>query len=155
MDYQKLLAKVEEILTPVLGDLGVELAEREFLQERGRWILRITIDKEGGAITLDDCEGVSKAIEGVLDCENIIPWRYYLEVSSPGIERPLRRLKDFERFKGDIVSIKTTDAIAGRHHFTGILKGFRGDDIVIAEKQKEWLIPYAKLKKARLKQRSG
>lgn len=154
MDYRALLEKAEETITPVLENLGVELVEREWIQQQGRWILRITIDRENAAITLDDCEEVSRAIEWVLDVEAIFPHRYYLEVSSPGEERPLRRAKDFERFKGNTVAVKTTEPLEGRQHFSGILMGFSGDNIVIAEGAKEWLIPYSKLKKARLKKRS-
>lgn len=151
MDYQKLLAKVEELVTPVLESLKCELVEREFLQQQGRWILRIYIDRPG-SVTLDDCEEASRAIEAVLDVENIIPTRYHLEVSSPGIDRPLRHAKDFERFKGSTVALTTTEPIEGRHHFIGILKDFKEENIVIAEPHQEWLIPYAKLKKAKLKQ---
>lgn len=105
----------------------------------------------GGGVTIDDCETASRALEGVLDVENLIPHRYSLEVSSPGLNRPLRRPKDFERFAGEKVDVKTKQALDGRHHFTGILKGINENQVVILEGDREWQIPLEEVKKARLK----
>lgn len=152
MDYQKLLAQIEQLITPVLQGLGLELAEREFLQVQGRWILRLYIDKPEGAVTLEDCERTSRALEGVLDVEDLIPHRYYLEVSSPGLFRPLRQKRDFERFAGNIIELHTRAPLEGRHHFSGILQGIEGESILIQEESREWRIPFALLKKAKIKQ---
>lgn len=151
MDVVELLERIEETLTPVLNDLGVELVEREWLHEAGRWVLRLYIDREGGAITLEDCSRVSRAIEGTLDVENIIPHRYCLEVSSPGINRPLRRPKDFDRFKGERIELKSREPVQGRHHFTGILKGLEKDQIIVEDERGQWFVPFHLLKKARIK----
>ena len=151
MNYDVLLNKVEELVSPILENLGLELIEREFILDQGRWILRLYIDRDGGTVTIDDCETTSRAIEGVLDVENLIPQRYLLEISSPGLNRPLRRPKDFEKFVGSKVELKTKEAVEGRHHFTGILKGMRESRIVIREGEKDWLIPLDEVKKAKVK----
>ena len=153
MDYNQLLEKVEEIVEPVLNNLGLELVEREFAQDYGRWILRIYIDREVGEIIVQDCADASRAIEGVLDVEDLIPHRYSLEVSSPGEERPLRKRGDFERFAGEMVDLKVKGMVEGRHHFTGLLKGIEGENIMINDAGREWRVPFEMLKKARLKRR--
>ena len=155
MDYNQLLEKVEEIVEPVLNHLGLELVEREFAQDYGRWILRIYIDREVGEVIVQDCADASRAIEGVLDVEDLIPHRYSLEVSSPGENRPIRKKGDFERFAGSAIDLKTKEMTQGRHHFSGLLQGMRGEDIIINEGDQEWQIPWALLKKARIKRRGS
>lgn len=151
MEYHHLLEKIEQILDPVLKTLGIALAEREFVVEHGRSILRLYIDREESPVTLEDCRKVSRAVEGVLDVEDIIPHTYILEVSSPGINRPLRKKGDFERFQGNRIDLKTKDLVKGRRHFKGVLKGMRGDEILVFEDGQEWSIPLDQLKKAKLK----
>lgn len=151
MDTNTLLNRVEELVTPVLENLGLELVEREFLSDQGRWVLRLYIDREQTPVTIDDCKTASRAMEGVLDVEDVIPQRYSLEVSSPGLNRPLRRAKDFEKFAGSRVEVTTKQLVNGQHHFTGTLKGLRESSIVVAEGDREWQIPLAELKKAKIK----
>lgn len=155
MDTVKLLQQVEEKVQPVLENLGLQLAEREFIFQNGRWILRLYIDRgegcEGGTVTLADCETASRALEGVLDVENFIPHRYSLEVSSPGLERPLRYARDFERFAGERVEVTTARHLEGRSHFTGTLIGVRDRQIILKEPEREWKIPFEDLKKAKVK----
>ncbi|MDO8493709.1 MAG: ribosome maturation factor RimP [Deltaproteobacteria bacterium] len=152
MNYSQILNKVETLVAPVLEPLGLELIEREFVQTQGKWILRLYIDKEGGPISVGDCERASKSLEGVLDVENLIPSHYYLEISSPGIERPLRRPKDFQRFVGETIDLQVKESIDGRHHFVGILKGMEGEEVVLSEHGEDYKIPLSLLKKARLKE---
>ena len=151
MEYHHLLEKIEQILDPVLKNLGVELAEREFVFEHSRWILRLYIDCGEYPVTLEDCKRVSRAVEGVLDVEDFIPHAYTLEVSSAGIDRPLRKKRDFERFQGSYVDVKTKDLVQGRRHFKGVLRGIQGDAILVFEEGQEWLIPLDQLKRAKLK----
>ena len=152
VDYTQILNKVEKIVSPVLESLGLELIEREFVQSQGKWILRLYIDREAGRISVGDCEKASKSLEGVLDVENLIPSHHYLEVSSPGIERPIRRVKDFQKYVGEIVDLHAKESINGRHHFVGVLKGMEGEEVVLSEHGEDYKIPLSLLKKARLKE---
>ncbi|MBI4224608.1 MAG: ribosome maturation factor RimP [Deltaproteobacteria bacterium] len=153
MDYEAILEKAEAAVTPVLGGLGYELVEREFLHEQGRWVLRLYIDRADGPVTLEDCERASRALDAALDVEDFIPHRYSLEVSSPGIERPLRHRGDFERFRGAVVDLKAKEPVQGRRHFSGVLKGMEGENIIIEDERGPWQIPFTLLKKAKIKRR--
>ncbi|MBW2216892.1 MAG: ribosome maturation factor RimP [Deltaproteobacteria bacterium] len=115
------IRKVTETATPVLDEMGFELVDIECLSQYGRWVLMIYADKEGG-ITLDECARVSREVGNLLDVKDIIPNEYVLEVSSPGLNRPLKKEKDFERAIGKNVKIKMLAPINGRRRFTGDLK---------------------------------
>jgi ribosome maturation factor RimP len=115
------IRKVTESVTPVLDEMGFELVDIEYLSQSGRWVLRIYADKEGG-ITLDECARVSREVGNFLDVKDIIPNEYVLEVSSPGLNRPLKNEKDFERAIGKNVKIKMVAPINGRRRFAGYLK---------------------------------
>lgn len=154
MQTSKILEQVEELCDPVLETLGYELVERELISEHGKWVLRLYIDREGG-VGLKDCETVSRAVEGALDVENLIGPPYFLEVSSPGIDRPLRRPRDFDRFVGEKVDIRVIQPLLGRTHFIGLLKGIHEDKILIEEEDQELQIPLELLKKARLRRKYG
>jgi ribosome maturation factor RimP len=122
------LERVQHLVEPILRDMGVELVELEFKREGRDWFLRLFIDKEGG-VTLDDCADVSREVEAVLDVEEVIETSYRLEVSSPGLDRPLKKPADYERFRGRLVRIKTFEKLDpdGRGHlrktFVGELLG--------------------------------
>jgi ribosome maturation factor RimP len=105
-----LTGKVEILVLPLLEEMNLELVDIEYRREPHGWVLRFFLDKEGG-ITLDDCAAASRQISSLLDVEDIIPTAYSLEVSSPGLERPLKKRADFERFIDHQVKIKTLDAI--------------------------------------------
>lgn len=149
MDTQAILQKVEELLTPVLANLGYDLIERELVMESGRWTLRLYIDKEGG-VTIDDCAQASHSVEDLIEVEGVIPAGYNLEVSSPGINRPLRRREDFEKFCGSRIRLKTLEQIDGRGNYKGTLERLEGDEIVMEVDGQHYRIPFAKLAKARL-----
>lgn len=155
MNGEVLLQKIEEGLTPVLADLGYELVEREFAGGGGNTLLRLYIDHSGEGhatpVSIADCERVSRAVEPILDVESWIPGHYTLEVSSPGLDRPLRRPKDFERFQGNRISLKTKQPIAGRSHFIGLLKGLQGESVWMEIDGLEYKIPLDLLKKANVK----
>jgi ribosome maturation factor RimP len=104
--------------------MGYEVVEIEYRLENGRWILRIFIDAPAG-ITLDDCADVSQAVSVLLDESDFIAEKYYLEVSSPGIARPLRKVEDFERFAGEPVVLRAAAPVHGRRRFKGVLLGLR------------------------------
>lgn len=109
-----------ELLQPVVADLGYELWELEYVSRRGANLLRLYIDTAAG-ITLDDCERVSRAVSASLDEADPITLAYTLEVSSPGLDRPLRTLDHFARFKGERIKLETVQPVDGRKRFAGLL----------------------------------
>lgn len=119
---RKILSDLWTMIEPVLEPDGIELVEVEYLLLGGSWTLRLYIDTPNG-VTIDDCAMVSRQIGALLDMENPIDHRYNLEVSSPGINRVMRKLQDFERFSGRQARIRTTHKIDGRKKFSGVLRG--------------------------------
>ncbi|SEA66303.1 ribosome maturation factor RimP [Desulfuromusa kysingii] len=154
----QLLEKIEELVLPIIEDLGCELVDIEYQREDRGWVLRFFLDKDGG-INLDDCATASREISSMLDVENVISTAYSLEVSSPGIERPLKKPEDFIRFTGQLAKIKTHEAIdpdgSGRNRktFVGTLSGFEGDEVLLLLKKKPVAVRIAlpQIDKANLK----
>ena len=122
--------RLAEILTPVIEDMGFELV-RLRLQGGKMATLQIMADRPEGGINVDDCAEISTMVSATLDVEDPIEDKYHLEVSSPGIDRPLTRLKDFETYEGYDAKLETSQPIDGRKRFTGILAGVEGDDVLI------------------------
>ena len=122
--------KTEELLLPIVEEYRFELVDVEYVKEGSNWYLRAYIDKPGG-ITVDDCEVVSRRLSDLLDEKDFIEEAYILEVSSPGLGRPLKKDKDFARSIGEEVEIRTYKAIDHEKEFTGVLKSFDKDTIVI------------------------
>lgn len=119
--------KVEELVKPILEEGKLELVDAEYVKNGRDFVLRLFIDKEGG-VTLDDCAEVSHELSAILDVEDVIESNYTLEVSSPGLDRPLKKTSDFERFSGRLIKVKTYEPFldnAGnkRKTFLGILSG--------------------------------
>lgn len=127
-EYEK---KTEELLMPIMEEHGFELVDTEFVKEGGSYYLRAYIDKPGG-ITIDDCEVVSRRLSDLLDEKDFIQEAYVLEVSSPGLGRPLKKEKDFARSIGKDVEIHTFRAINGEKEFTGALQSYDKDTVTIA-----------------------
>jgi len=136
-------------LAPLVEGLGYELWELEYSSGRGNGFLRLYIDAETG-ITLDDCERVSRAVSEVLDAEDPIPGHYTLEVSSPGLERPLRTPQQFARFVGETVQVETVQAIEGRRRFKGALEAADATTIVVDVDGRRWALPLDGIRKAHL-----
>lgn len=128
--------KTEALVMPIIEKHQFELVDVEYVKEGGNWYLRAYIDKPGG-ITVDDCEIVSRALSDLLDEHDFIDDAYILEVSSPGLGRPLRKDKDFARSIGEEVDIKTFRAINHQKDFTGILKDYDKEKIVIEVEDEE------------------
>lgn len=122
--------KTEEMILPILQEHGFELWDVEYVKEGGSWYLRAYIDKPGG-ITVDDCEAVSRRMSDLLDEKDFIDEAYILEVSSPGLGRPLKKERDFERSLGDEVEIRTYRAIDRQKEFVGILKAYDKNTVTI------------------------
>ena len=123
--------KTEEILTPIVDEYGFELVDVEYVKEGGNWYLRAYIDKPGG-ISIDDCEVVSRRLSDILDEKDFIDDSYIMEVSSPGLGRPLKKEKDFKRSLGEEVEIRTYRMIDKQKEFTGILKAYDENTVTIA-----------------------
>ena len=124
--------KTEEILLPIVEEYGFELVDVEFVKEAGNWFLRAYIDKPGG-IGVDDCETVSRRLSDLLDEQDFIEESYILEVSSPGLGRPLKKDKDFERNMGKLVEIRTYRPIEKQKEFCGILTAYDSNSVTIDE----------------------
>ncbi len=122
--------RLAEIITPVIEDLGYELV-RVRLQGGKTATLQIMADRPEGGINVDDCAKISTAVSATLDVEDPIEDNYYLEVSSPGIDRPLTRLKDFASFEGYEARLDLNQAIDGRKKFKGLLAGVEGTEVLI------------------------
>lgn len=128
--------KAEELILPLIEQNQFELVDVEYVKEAGNWYLRAYIDKPGG-ITVDDCETISRAFSDLLDVHDFIEDAYILEVSSPGLGRPLRKDKDFACSIGEEVDVKTYRPINHQKDFTGILKEYNKEKIVIEVENEE------------------
>jgi len=123
-------SRTEELIMPIIEKNHFELVDVEWVKEGPTWYLRVYIDKEGG-ITVDDCEIVSRAFGDILDEEDYILENYIFEVSSPGLDRPLKKEKDFMGSIGKMVEIKLYKALNKQKEFVGSLKAYHGDGITI------------------------
>ncbi|MEM5469423.1 MAG: ribosome maturation factor RimP [Celeribacter marinus] len=124
--------RLAEIITPVLEGMGFELVRVRLMSSTKSKTLQIMAQRPDGGIEVDECAQISTAVSAVLDVEDPIEDEYTLEVSSPGIDRPLTRLKDFAAFDGYEVKIETTEMIDGRRRFKGALAGVEGEDVLLA-----------------------
>lgn len=122
--------RTEELFLPIMEELGFELVDVEYVKEGSNWYLRAYIDKEGG-ISVDDCEVVSRRISDLLDVHDFIEDSYIFEVSSPGLGRPLKKEKDYQRSMGKELEIRTYRAVDREKEFYGILKAYDADTVTI------------------------
>jgi ribosome maturation factor RimP len=145
-----LIDEIRKVIEPVISALGIEIDDIEFGRMKGRSLLRVYIEKEGG-VTIDDCERVSREIEAVLDVEDPIPYSYVLEVSSPGLDRPLRSREDFKRYAGRTIRVITRDPIEKQTFFVGKLVEAGDVDVaLLLENNKKVAISYDNISRARL-----
>ena len=122
--------RMAEIITPVIEDMGFEVVRIRLMGGMTK-TLQIMVQRPDGGIEVDECGKISTAISAVLDVEDPLEDAYALEVSSPGIDRPLTRLKDFEQWEGYEARVETTEMIDGRRRFRGILAGIEGDEVLV------------------------
>ena len=127
--YEK---QAEELLAPVVESKGFELVDVEYVKEGGTWYLRGYIDKPGG-ITVNDCEAVSREFSEKLDEKDFIEDSYIMEISSPGLDRPLKKEKDYQRSLGRLIEVRTYRPIDKRKEFRGVLKAYDEDTVTIEE----------------------
>lgn len=124
--------KVLSLLEPIVAENGLELVDLEFVKEGVNWYLRVYIDKDGG-VSIDDCELVSRALEEKLDAADPIEQAYILEVSSPGLDRPLKKEADFQKFQGEIIDVKLYKPLNGSKQYQGKLLGLENGVLSIEE----------------------
>ncbi len=152
MDKKEIVEKTYKLLENFIESLGYEVIEIDFLKEQKGWVLRIYIDKEKG-VTIDDCVKVSETISPILDVEDYINFSYNLEVSSPGLNRPLRKEKHFKKVIGEEVKISLEEGLEEynmRKNYKGILKKVENEILTVEIDKKEYKIPISKIKKANL-----
>ena len=140
-DYEK---KTEAFILPILGELGFSLYDVEYVKEGGEYFLRVYIDKPGG-VTIDDCVETSRRMNEVLDREDYIADAYTFEVSSPGVERRLRKEEHFLAVMGEEIELKLYAPKDGKKQVSGILKSYDGDAVVIDTGDEELTVPLAEI----------
>lgn len=144
-----ILKKIENIVTPVAESMGLSLVDIEYLQNGGYWYVRIYVEKENEDITLEDCAALSNKIDE--DIDKLIDQRFFLEVSSPGIERPLKKIADYIRFKGEKAKLSLKHKVNDNKNFEGIIVDCKDNIIFLEIKEQEIMeIPFSEIRKANL-----
>jgi ribosome maturation factor RimP len=151
------LEPIREIAVRVAKARGLEVFDLELVREHGRQVLRVVLDRPwpgpmaNDSVTLEDCARVSEELSTILDVEDPVPDRYTLEVSSPGLDRPLRHRDDYQRFEGRLAKIVLTEPINRQTAFAGRLRGIEGDDVLFeSEGGKAVRLPFRLISRARL-----
>ena len=147
--FSQITQKVTDLIEPILDGMGFELVDVEYLSQHGRWVLKIYMDTDGG-VTIADCARVSGEIGDVIDVKEIIDYEYVLEVSSPGLDRPLKKEKDFTWAIGKKIKIRLVSPVNGRRNFTGFLKDFQDNMLHLLMEDKQIALPWQSVKKANL-----
>lgn len=146
---ENILKKIETIVTPVVNEMALSLVDIEYLQDGGYWYVRIYVENLKGDITLEDCAAISNKIDEAID--KLIEQRFFLEVSSPGIERPLKKMEDYIRFKGEKAKLSLKHKVDENKNFEGIIADCR-DSVIYLEinDEKVMEIPFSEVRKANL-----
>src|SRR5215211_4025591 len=151
MQRDPIAERIDKMAAHTAKENGVEFVHSEIVGGKRNMTVRIYIDKPEG-VTLEDCSAVSRAIEAVIDDDDFIPSPYVLEVSSPGLERPIFSIQDFEKFAGKKAKVKTSESIDGQANFSGRITAVEGSEIVFEDKTNGTIrIPFDKVAKANLK----
>jgi ribosome maturation factor RimP len=141
--------QITDLIEPILDELGFELVDVDYLSEHGRWVLRIYIDKVGG-VSIDDCARISGELGDLIDIKEIVRHEYVMEVSSPGLNRPLKKEADFIRVIGKKIKVKMTEPVNGRRNFTGYLKDVRDHILYIEDEGGLITLSWPEIDKANL-----
>lgn len=148
--FMDVITEVTKLIEPLLTQQGMALVDIEYRRERPGWVLRLFLEKSGG-ISLDDCSSMSGAVSRLLDAADLIPQSYVLEVSSPGINRRLKRPEDFLRFKGERAAFSLYLPLEGQRHLGGIIHEVQDDQVVVREASgKLWTVGLNTIAKAYL-----
>ena len=149
MAKRKIEEVVEELAVPIIKENKCELVDIEYVKEGPNWYLRLYIDKQGG-VTVEDCQRVSETLSDVLDEVDPIEHSYILEVSSPGVERPLKSQRDYDYFRGREVEIKLYSPVDGKKEFTGVLEGLENGVVTVSTPEGKLQFQKDKIASARL-----
>lgn len=149
MAYSKTETAVWQLAEPIAAESEFYIYDIEYIKEGGLWFLRVYIDKDGG-ITMDECEAFSRTLSDTLDEADPISGNYYLEVSSPGIERRLKTEAHFRRYIGSVIDISLYKAVNGSKLITGILKKYENNEIAVEADGEDILLPLSSVSKANL-----
>lgn len=149
MIEKEIVDRLRAIVDPILSEEGMELVDLEYRRESRGWVLRLYLDKEGG-VTLDDCTRVSQEVGRILDVEDFIQTPYTLEVSSPGLSRRLKTEKDFMKYRGHLIKVKTFDSIENRRQFKGRLLRISENKLEIESDGGVFRIPLSNVARANL-----
>jgi len=149
LKFDELLKKVRQVAEPILQSQGLELVDLEYQREAQGWVLRFYIDREGG-VTVGDCAEVSGELGAVLEVRDLMANPYVLEVSSPGLTRPLKKPEDFNKYRHRLVRVKTFEPIEGRRNFKGVLLGLEHDKVRLEMEGQSYEIPFQGIAKANL-----
>jgi ribosome maturation factor RimP len=144
-----LTEKIREVVTPVIEGAGYELVDVEWKHEQGGWVIRMFIDSPRG-ISHEDCEQVSRQVSATLDVHDVVPHAYNLEVSSPGLNRPLRTAEHFRRFVGQKARVRLKEGIEGRRNFAGTIVAAEESTVTMDVDGKQVMLPFADFDKANL-----
>jgi ribosome maturation factor RimP len=145
-----LVEQIEALITPSLSSMGFELVQVKFMDGKQQQTLQIMAQRPDGTISLDDCADISRQVSAVLDVEDIIQAAYRLEVSSPGIDRPLVKLSDYKNYLDHTAKVETVLPVDGRKRFTGTLKSVQGENIILTVDGRDHTIPFTDIQTAKL-----
>jgi len=148
-NQDSLIKEISHLVEGLLNHEQMELVDLQFRRESLGWVLRVLIDRPGG-VTIDDCSTISRQVSDLLDVKDLIHHPYTLEVSSPGIRRPLKKEADYKRHIGESVTIKTSCLIDNRKTFSGKLIGYQQDTVILEVEGKEYTIHCGVIEKANL-----
>ena len=140
---------VTQLIEPVLAELGLELVEVQFRREKVGWVLRLIIHRRQG-VTIDDCTRVSREVSNLLDVEDLIDQPYHLEVSSPGLDRPLKTARDFSRHQGEKVKVVSRAPVEEQQGITGLIESVNENEVIVAAGQDKIAVPLDQIVKAKL-----
>ncbi len=149
MKFDRLLDEIRELTEPMLQAEGLELVDLEYQREARGWVLRFYIDRQGG-VTIDDCAAMSSELGTVLEVRDVIPNPYVLEVSSPGLTRPLKKPEHFNQFRNKVIKVKTFRPLEGRRNFKGVLLGLEDETVRLEADGRIYEIPFQDIAKANL-----
>lgn len=144
-----LVVRLTQLVAPVVDDFGCELVDLQFRREAPGWVLRLVIDHENG-VGIDDCARISREVAHLLEVEDPIEQAYSLEVSSPGLDRPLKKERDFVRCKGKKAKVVVREPIDGQNPFIGLIEEVTQESVTLRTDHGIIEIPFARMKKARL-----
>ena len=140
---------MRQVVEPILESQGMEMVDLEYRRESQGWVLRLYIDREGG-ISVNDCAEASGEVGAVLEIRDLVPNPYVLEISSPGLSRPLKKREHFEKYQNRLVKIKTFEPVEGRRNFKGTLLGLEGESVRLEVEGRIYEIPFQNIAKANL-----